>query len=188
MSLSEPPIVEPYAAYVTYDQGSDMQGYPPTLDEIQYTFVNTIGVYYTVFYALFYMLFLPLLIIYYRRRRGRARRKKFISKIIENITGIRRVLRDNNKATSVFSHAWRRDPPTKKGQVQDYKQEKKVQDYIQKNEVQDYIILDDFYAKLDQRNRNLSSNGSYYELKKLNKHLSLLADNALRNIDWGKYT
>jgi hypothetical protein len=178
--LSEPTdIPAPYTAYVTYDQGSNSMEYFSarrfTSQEALTTFTNQ----WLSFYASYYALFFALLLIFLIIRRNRTRRKRFMLNIIENITGIRRALRDNNKITIVFNNIWRGPPPYKK---------KEVQDYIQKNGVQDYVILDDFYAKLDERNRILSGKASDDELIKLNKDLSLLSDNALENIDWGKYT
>jgi hypothetical protein len=105
---------------------------------------------------------------------GRKKVTSFVSLIIEDITDIRRALRNNNTNTAVFPNAWKLDERRKK--------------YIQQKATLDYILLDDFYTKLDERNESLAGDNVPQKLENLNKYLLQLADNALQKIDWEKFT
>jgi hypothetical protein len=69
------------------------------------------------------------------------------------------------------------------------KASKQVRDYMKEKHLQDFLIVDDFYAKLDDRNRLLAIDEMIRdsELEKLNKDLLKLANDVLGNIDWDKY-
>jgi len=187
-----------------------MEKYPATpapFTEDLNVFLNP----FFVFYMIFLAFYLPLISIFIRRRATKDRRKMLISKVIEDIIEIRRMLKDNNNSTRVFSNNWKIETiPAKKGlngyldkKWREYKtfrgnllgikkpllpsEKKEVQDYIQKKHIQDYIILDDFYTELDERNQALSKNLTQEKLEKSNKYLLELANDALQKINWEKY-
>jgi hypothetical protein len=103
ISLSENSNNPYYVVYVTYDQGSNMKKYPATSTEALVEFSTTYGAFYIIF-SVFYF---PLILFYSYRRRRKRRRNLLISKVIEDIIEIRRVLRDNNTSTKVFSNNWK---------------------------------------------------------------------------------
>ena len=206
--LENQTVVDYYVAYVTYDQGSLMKDSSQPSDYFSLFLISL-----TFGFIVFYAVYLFFLYRYGIRRRRRVLNKMFMSNVTQNIVEIRRALKDNNKIDTIFNNAWKVESLTETKSARSYlvrriivfsiyrsylffreripllrEEKKEVRDTLQKKELRDYLILDDFYAKLDARNQRISNNISQGQLEKFNKYCLQLADNALRNIKWEKYS
>ena len=174
---------EAYSVYAIYNEGSTGKFFPLTAFE---KFQEIYGVFGSISLIIVYVLIAVFFLIFFIHRVRRGRVKTFISKLLENITEIRRALRSNNNNKEVFRNDWKLDE-SQKQDIQQNKSQKRYTQYIQQRATLDYILLDDFYTKLDERNQSLK-NIIPQKLENLNENLLQLADNALQKIDWEKYT
>jgi hypothetical protein len=206
--LENQTVVDYYVAYVTYDQGSLMKDSSQPSDYFSLFLISL-----TFGFIVFYAVYLFFLYRYGIRRRRRVLNKMFMSNVTQNIVEIRRALKDNNKIDTIFNNAWKVESLTETKSARSYlvrriivfsiyrsylffreripllrEEKKEVRDTLQKKELRDYLILDDFYAKLERRIIVFIYAIYQGQLEKFNKYCLQLADNALRNIKWEKYS
>jgi hypothetical protein len=95
--LSESPDSNTFDAYVTYEEGSHSEAYAFTTDDTD--FLSQLFGRFDIltFSIIFYSIFIPLFFILLYRISRKRQGKKFISKVMENITEIRRELRKYQK-------------------------------------------------------------------------------------------
>lgn len=90
----------------------------------------------------------------------------------------------NNDPLVINSRKLFRGFPEKSGPL------KRVQFIEPRVDIRDYILIEDFFSDLEKRDRYLSSDSAVEECKllKLNEACLDAAENALKNIDWDKYS
>jgi hypothetical protein len=172
--------------YTTYDQGSTkLYQYPPPLITLPFAiwyfpFIVETSVGFrptsisslylgAVFFYLAQSIVIVYLFYYFFTRMRKQIRKKILKQIVQEMMGIRRLIKNDPLSRKPF-HDTRTD------------------NSHTAFDIDDYLRVDDFYSKLAERNSYINSgNTDDIALKKLNNECLDLAEVGLKIIDWGKY-